>query len=97
FIAAARNAFPALVAEVRAARARDAATIGTGQVVTLAFEDGRSALASWCDLEDCECPVHEEAAPPAGTYVTVRMDGDPAVGLGRVKITREAVSDDDHE
>ena len=78
-----------LVAEVRAAREREAAIIGTGQIVTLAIEDGRRALTSWCSLDDCECPVHEEPAPPAGTYVTVRMDGDPRVGFARVRITRE--------
>lgn len=92
-VAAVRNALPVLVAEVRAAREREAAIIGTGQIVTLAIEDGRRALTSWCDMEDCECPVHEEAAPPAGTYVTVRMDGDPAVEFGRVRITWEPVTE----
>lgn len=88
-----------LVAEVGAAREREAAIIGTGQIVTLAIEDGRRALTSWCSLGDCECPVHEEAAPPAGTYVTVRMGGDPAVKFGRVRITWEPVTggDDDDQ
>lgn len=86
-----------LVAEVRVAREREAAIIGTGQIVTLAIEDGRRALTSWCSLGDCECPVHEEPAPPAGTYVTVRMDGDPAVKFGRVRITWEPVTEGDDD
>lgn len=86
-----------LAAEVRAAREREAAIIDTGQIVTLAIEDGRRALTSWCSLGDCECPVHEEPAPPAGTYVTVRMGGDPAVKFGRVRITWEPVTEGDDD
>ena len=56
----------------------------TGQIVTIAFEDGKSRLD--CGLEDCECPEHEGRIAPAGTYVTVRLDEDHRIGLTRATV-----------
>ncbi len=50
------------------------------QIVTVAFEDG-GEYAFKCGLEGCECPEHETAPLPAGTYVTLRFEGDHALGL----------------
>lgn len=59
----------------------------TGQIRGLTFEDGEPSEPS-CGLEDCECPDHDVTAPPAGTYLTIRLDGEPAVGFWPVRIER---------
>ena len=57
----------------------------TGQIVTASFEDGQGS--ELCGLEDCECPQHEYAPRPKGTYITVRLDSDPSIGLWQVTVT----------
>lgn len=58
----------------------------TGQIVTASFEDGESQVD--CGLEGCECPEHEQSPPPAGTYITIRLDGEGhKVGLFDVMVT----------
>lgn len=87
----------ALVAEVREHRAERAAQL-SGQIVAASLEDGVTALAASCSDDECECPEHDVAAPPRGTYATVRLhDEDQGVGLWRVRLVREGVSPDDHE
>lgn len=56
----------------------------TGRIVSASFETGRND--SVCGLDGCECPEHEAAPIPAGTYVTVRLDEDYRIGASRVKI-----------
>ena len=59
-----------------------------GDVRIIAWEDGIERGPD-CGLEDCECPEHDYPARPAGTYITIRFDGAPRVGLWRVRVTRE--------
>lgn len=42
--------------------------------------------------EDC-CACCDEADLPPGTYLTIRLDGDPGIHMGRVSIT---YLEDDH-
>lgn len=56
----------------------------TGRIVSASFATGRNDFD--CGLEGCECPEHELAALPAGTYVMVRLDHDYRVGAFKVKI-----------
>ncbi|MFZ4843933.1 hypothetical protein [Mycetocola saprophilus] len=56
-----------------------------GRIVTLQFEDGVER-GPYCGLEDCECPDHGYGPPPAGHYVTIRLDGEPRMSLGRATV-----------
>jgi len=60
-----------------------------GEIVTASFEDGVERAPD-CGLEECDCPDHEGAPRPAGTYITIRLDEDAPVGLWRVAVEREA-------
>ena len=60
----------------------------TGQIRGMAFEDGIDHGPE-CGNDDCECPDHEGPPRPAGTYITIRMDGDPRIGMWQVRIERE--------
>lgn len=64
----------------------------TGQIRGLAFEDGQTREA-YCGLEDCECPDHDDPPRPTGTYITVRLDDSPPVGLWRVRVQRLPAGD----
>ena len=64
----------------------------TGEIRGLAFEDGEPH-GIYCGLDDCGCPDHDNPPRPAGTYITVRLDGDPPVGLWRVQVRRIPVPD----
>lgn len=61
----------------------------TGEIRALAFEDGKDH-GIICGLEDCECPDHDDPPRRAGTYITVRLDGQPRIGLWRVRVERMA-------
>ena len=58
-----------------------------GEVRAIAFEDGKD-YGPECGIEDCECPDHDYPPRSAGTYMTIRFDGNPSVGLWRVQVTR---------
>ena len=64
----------------------------TGEIRGLAFEDGEPH-GIYCGLDDCGCPDHDNPPRPAGTYITVRLDGEPPVGLWRVQVRRIPVPD----
>ena len=59
----------------------------TGEIRGLAFEDGEPH-GIYCGLDECGCPDHDNPPRPAGTYITVRLDGEPPVGLWRVQVRR---------
>lgn len=59
-----------------------------GEIRGIAWEDGIDHGPD-CGLEDCECPDHEGPVRREGTYITIRLDGAPPVGLWRVRVTRE--------
>ncbi len=60
----------------------------TGEIRALTFEDGKPHRYD-CGLDGCECPDHEDDTPrPAGTYITVRLDGAPPLGFWRVRLER---------
>lgn len=61
------------------------AQVMTGEIRTAAWEDGIER-EPYCGLEDCECPDHDGPPPPAGTYITIRLDEDWPVGLWRVEV-----------
>jgi hypothetical protein len=60
-----------------------------GEVRAIALEDGVERDAS-CGLENCECPEHDYV-PPAGVYLTIRLDDKSApvrgAHLGPVVLT----------
>lgn len=61
----------------------------TGRIVTASFETGEK----WpCGADDCECPDHDSPAPEPGTYITIRLDADAAVGLWDVTVRRKPSS-----
>ena len=64
----------------------------TGEIRGLAFEDGEPH-GIYCGLDECGCPDHDDPPRPAGTYITVRLDGEPPVGLWRVQVRRIPVPD----
>lgn len=68
-------------------------SVMTGQIVTASFEDGKDR-EPYCGLEECECPDHEGPPRPAGTYITIHLDDDLPIGLWRVRVEREEVSDE---
>lgn len=75
--------------ERAAVKARGEAPVSLpGNVVGTMFEDGTSRVQ--CEAEDCECPVHGEDPPAAGTYLTIRLDdADAAIHLGRANLVFE--------
>ena len=64
----------------------------TGEIRGPAFEDGEPH-GIYCGLDECGCPDHDDPPRPAGTYITVRLDGEPPVGLWRVQVRRIPVPD----
>lgn len=77
--------------ELELLRAEQGETL-TGEIRGLAFEDGEPH-GIYCGLDECGCPDHDDPPRPAGTYITVRLDGDPPVGLWRVQVRRIPVPD----
>lgn len=78
----------ALIREVLTLREqRDKACPGV--ITTATFSRGVVYRDADCDVE-CECVCHDEPPLPEGTYVTVRLDNDEAIGLRRVLIAEEA-------
>ena len=72
------------VAEAAEARVKELEAGVAGQIVTASLENGKTRVE--CGLEDCECPEHDWPVPPAGTYITVRLDEDCQIGLFRVRV-----------
>lgn len=58
----------------------------TGQVVTLAYEDGK--LRNYAGCEDCECQLHDEEPAPRGQCITIRLDDESTkVWVGPITAT----------
>lgn len=77
-----------LIAPLIAERAPDKdghVDLGGGLIQQVAFSDGRDDGPD-CGYEACECPAHEYGPLAAGTYVTIRLDEDHAVGLWRARL-----------
>ena len=70
--------------EATEARVKELEAGVAGQIVTASLENGKTRVE--CGLEDCECPEHDWPVPPAGTYITVRLDEDCQIGLFRVRV-----------
>ena len=70
--------------EAAEARVKELEDGVAGQIVTASLENGKTRVE--CGLEDCECPEHDWPVPPAGTYITVRLDEDCQIGLFRVRV-----------
>lgn len=58
----------------------------TGLISSLEFSDGKPWRCLDCQEDCCECC---EGVKPAGTYITIRLDGNPSLSGGRVTVTYE--------
>lgn len=65
---------------------------GRGQVVTAHISRGEPRRPQNCT--DCYCECHDDAPLPAGTYVTIHLAEDQAVGVGgHVRIEEDPSED----
>lgn len=61
----------------------------TGRVAALEFSDGIQRPCADCEGDCCGCCEDAHHIRPEGTYITVRLDSNPAVSGGRVTVTYE--------